>query len=566
MIGTEEERIKELNELYPQWEDHTLWTGFERSVRNFAEKEFVVNESECYSYAQMHQKTVTAAKSLIALGVEPGDHVVCLLRNCTEYLMLMFAISAVGAVKVPVNPGLGRLEVTHIIQQSDAKWVIGEQIFDEAMFRACPRVQKLIVKGNNSLFQSDRILYWNDFLELSECVTMETFQNVSSSHQFPYRLSDILYTSGSTSMPKGVMITHDKIFRSAYASCLTRRMEIGRRMYVPLPFFHIFAYLEGIVPIMLCGGTLIISQMKFDAMQALVLMKTKKANDMICIMNMLEKMITVGKPKAEDFPNLHAAYFSPTHPEWVWDACSKGFGLKDITTGYGMTETVSAITYTSVLDYHDAVNGSNGRLKEGGCAVRKDVEPEWIEVKICDPNSGETLSDGNSGEICCRGPIITDGYYQNSEANERAFYPNGWFRTGDLGVMQSGRLSYISRLDEIYKVNGEKVSPQMVIHVTTQCPYVRMAEVVGVPHPHYKMVGAAFVDLREDTLEIRNAVKQYCKQNLAKFQIPKYFIFGSSQLWPKTGSQKINRKELKRQAEDLIGRNLDKEYLEYEKI
>lgn len=541
MKGTKEERLKALDELYPVWEEETLWTHFVKSVDRWGEREFLICGENHYTYNEIKKRADKVAKGLYAMGMRPGDHAAVFLHNSSRYLCLMLALAKMGVVKIPVNMGLGEDEKFYVLKQSEANWAIGIKL--PAVEKREDLKQVRLINTNDS---------WDDIFKAGESIPDETIEAIEEQYRDPKGVCDILYTSGSTSFPKGVMLTHEMLLRSSYATCRTRLMEEGRRLFIPIPFYHIFAYNEGILPMMYVGGTIIISEHKFEPLEALELMKKYEANDIICVSFVMIQILSEGKPKPEDFPHMHAAYWASTCPEWVWDAGRKAFGITDVTTGYGMTECGSTSTLMSPVDPADGVKHYVGRLKDGGAAGKKEYGGHLIQLKICDLDTGEEVGTGKQGEILCRGLTVTPGYYKNEEANKKSFTEDGWFHTGDLGCFnEDGYLSFQGRKSDTYKINGENVSPQYVDIIIGQCPDVEQVEVVGIDSERYGEMGVAFIDAGEADEEKKERIKAYCRQKLARFQVPKYYVFESNENWPRTSTGKVQKRKLRERAQNM---------------
>lgn len=546
MIGTTSERLEALDKLYPVWENHTLWTRFSKNAERYAEQTCLIFENEYYTYRQVKEHAAYFARCLYGLGIRSGDHVAVFLYNSPEYVYMMFALAKLGAIKIPINMKLSDEEKTYILKQSDASLAIGVRLPSDEMMRTLPGIRIISVSDS-----------WEQFLKCGEAIPEELISQVEIENRNPYGISDIMYTSGSTSFPKGVVLTHDMLLRSSYATCRTRLMEEGRRLFIPIPFYHIFAYNEGILPMIYIGGTIIISASRFNPADSLRLMKEHHANDIICVSLVMLEILREGKPVPEDYPDLHAAYWASSCPEWVWDEGRRALGVEDVTTGYGMTECGSTSTILSPLAPKEYVKQYAGGLKKGGVAGCKEYGGNLIQLKICDLNTGRELPAGQQGEIVCRGRTVTPGYYKNAEANLKSFTDDGWFRTGDLGcISPEGLLTFTGRKNDLYKINGENVSPQFLDMVISRCPDVEQVEVVGIRHEKYGEVGAAFIDPGKITEEKKNRIEDYCRKKLAQFQVPRYFIYESHKNWPRTASGKVQKSKLKERAEKMLSQGL----------
>ncbi len=217
-----------------------------------------------------------------------------------------------------------------------------------------------------------------------------------------------------------------------------------------------------------------------------------------------------------------------------------------------MTECGSTSTLMSPLDREHGVKHYVGRLKDGGAAGKKEYDGHLIQLKICDLDTGKEAETGKQGEILCKGLTVTPGYYKNDEANRNSFTEDGWFRTGDLGCFnEEGYLSFQGRKSDTYKINGENVSPQYVDIIIGQCPDVEQVEVVGINSERYGEMGVAFIDAGEADEEKKERIKAYCKQKLARFQVPKYYVFENNENWPRTSTGKVQKRKLRERAQNM---------------
>lgn len=554
MLGTTQERLKELDALYPVWEKDTLWTRFRKNAERFGEREFFAFEDCSYTYEETLSEVNAMAGRLRAIGIKEGNHVCLFMRNCPEYIFLIFALSKVGAVEVAGNARVSALELQHILKLSDSDCIISnvamppsDEPFVGVRYAVLPDPQK-----GESQFAGAKITGWDEFMHGEE--SSDNGRPVCpDGAQDPDGLSAIFFTSGSTSLPKGVRIRHDMVLRSAYATCRTRRMEIGRRAYLPLPLFHMRGFVEGLLALMMVGGTVIMRREKFSPEKALDIMRDCKVNDIICLSPMMVNILSRCQINPEDYPMLHAGSWSATCPEWVWDAARKAFGITDVTTSYGMTETGSSFTMVYSDDPEDVVKRCHGRLKSAGSASAPGLDDALNEMKIADTETGEEVPNGTVGELWFRGLTITDGYYNDPEATRAAITGDGWFKSGDKGVIdENGYFTFLGRKDDMYKINGENVSPLYLDGVISKCPLVNTAETVGIYHPKYGAVGVAFIDAKDGSEETQNAIHEYVQNNLACYQIPKYIFYSRSDTWPHTNTGKISKRGLRILARKMI--------------
>lgn len=549
MFGTLKERLTDLNAIYPIWEERTLWEGFRFLSKKYSNQPFLICQDESLSYADTLSRASAYSKALYAIGVRKHDRIAMILHNCLEFVPLSFAIARLGAICVPVNPKLSSEESDAILKNTQAKCCIRrESAPDNRLY--------IEISAESNTGESARRISWNEFLEKSKSVTHEEIQNAEKMGRNPNAPCLMLYTSGSTSVPKGVLISSDMLLRSSYGTARTRLMEPGRRIMTPLPFYHIMGYLEGVLAVMHVGGSVVFANRGFDPENIIWLMKHYQVNDLICVPVIIIEILEKCRISQTDFPSLHAAYWGGNCPQKIWDDAAKILNVSDLTTGYGMTECGSTTSIVSPLDPPGTAKNHHGRLKDGGSASMPGTN-HLLEVMICYPGTLDRVENNTEGEIVSRGLTITSGYFNNLSATEQAFSKGGWFHSGDLGCMRpDGMLTYLGRIDDLYKINGENVSPQYIDHLIGKCPLVRAVEVVGIPSSKYGEVGAAFIEPVSDSTETKRKIEEYCQSHLASFQIPAHYFYGKSDSWPRSTSGKVQKFRLRA----LAGQKLSDPY------
>lgn len=545
MKGFINERQAELDRLYPVWEKKTIWKFFEATTERFPDKEFVVAAGHgSYTYRQTKEEVLRIARGLVAAGVRPGDHVAMQIENCPEQAFVALAITAVRAVKVPVNTSLGAKELSFILRQSESQYLVtGCQIRLEDKENC---LKQIIALPEARCEVDIPVLFWNEFLAAEEGQILPD----SEGQQYADEVSDIIYTSGSTKAPKGVMLTHDMLMRSAFANCLNRGFELGRRIFVPLPMFHVYGYVEGMLAAILVGGAVLLRRGKFTAEPVLDFMQESRANDILSVPSQMMTLIHYLKEKPRKLPELHAVYCSAAIcPSWVWPGIRDALEVQDVITGYGMTEVSGASMQTAPEDTDTVLGTRVGKLLPGGSSGYPELGGHQIAYRVVDQKTGVDCAPGEIGELWCRGAVVTRGYFNRVEANARVFTQDGWFRTGDCGCFdEAGYLILAGRVDDMYKINGENVSPKFLEDVLGNCPEINNVEIVGVPDEKRGYVGAAFIQLHEDIPENRERAENYSREHLAKFQVPKYFIYMKEADWPRTSTGKVQKFRLKEMA------------------
>lgn len=553
MFGCDKHRINLVIPDSSIWPSCTLWSLFTRAVKAYQDREFLVFEDGTrLSYLDVYHEALSFAASLRHMGIKKGTHVAVKLKNSPEAVIVALAIQSLGAVRVPMNITWGPMEMNYALSKTDAEYLISD--VEESFINPTtpPSLKTVVVIGEEGMqgfeFQK-RFKNWNAFKEFVSCENAEgvnvldldsLVQDVSCTE-----VSDIFFTSGSSGNPKGVPLTHDMLLRNAYAGCVNRNFNDGRRIYLPIPQCHIYAYVEGLLAALFVGGTLLMTRNNLKPEEALDYLMKEEAQDLIMVPSQAIKYVEYLRDSTIKPSCVQSIYCSASStPKWLWSALRETFGIEDVITGYGMTEVSGATMQTRSFDSDSTLMQCVGTYMNAGIAGDKTLQGRLIEYKVVDIETKGTLPQGEIGELWCRGPVVMKGYCNDSEVNSRAF-SDGWLRTGDLGRFdERGYLELCGRLGDSYKINGENVSTRFVASILEECPGVECVEIVGVPNARLGAVGAAFVQLEEDHPRRRDEFEQFCKKNLARYQVPKYYFYFKDTDWPRTESGKVKKKEL----------------------
>ena len=550
MKGSIEERQKELSRLYPHWQQRTIWEAFEHTAAQVPQHTFLIVEGQgSFTYEHIRQLALKTARSLWALGVRPGDHVALQASNGFRQIAAALALAALRAVKIPVNTQLKAKELAYVLEQSDSTYFITDRAPLPDTECKLPQMKQIISLDTTETVYEPAVS-WSKMLKAGQDVAF-----VPDGPGHAAEPSDIIYTSGSTSAPKGVVLTHDMLLRSAYASCLSRGFELGRKVFVPLPLFHVYGYVEGMLTTILAQGTLLVRRGKFQPGPILDFMQQTKANDILAVPTQMISLIRYLREHPVQLPHLHAVYCSASVcPAWVWPGIRQTLQVSDVITGYGMSEVCGASTQTAPTDTDEVLETRVGRLLPAGCAGSPEYHGQMIEYRVVSGETGEPAAPGEPGELWCRGSVVTKGYYNRPAVNAQAFTQDGWFRTGDCGFFdERGYLCLAGRVDDMYKINGENVSPKFIEDCMCDCPVIVQIQVIGLPDETHGFVGVAFVQLTQDTPQNRQIVETYSKEHLACFQIPKYFAYVTEEQWPQTPTGKVKKTILRKTAIEMFG-------------
>lgn len=564
---TVSERRKALFEAYDEWPIPSLGMHYQEMARKYGDRPLIMTENETYTYQEVWNHAKDYAKSLLGQGVKAGDHVAILMSNRPEYLFLTISCWAIGAISIPINTMLREEELHYILDQSDSTWLFMEQSAGGvAHATSVSRIYRQIaedghktgMKGviciqNTDQPLDERFVAWDTSFDEAIHVSDDQWQASLEHADTPDQIANIMYTSGSTGKPKGVIITHDMFLRSGYSSAISRAYEDGRRVFSPLPFYHIFVQAEGIVGLTFTGGALIITD-QFSPTDALSLMEKHEATDFFCVPVMLVALLN--QPDVHQY-NLDALKgmlcASTPAPVHVWKEAAEKLGIPEISTGYGSTEVVGAVVHTEPGDSVETMATRVGRPKPANPSGVPAFDYLNVQMKTVDPDTRADLPEGSVGELTVRGNFITYGYYKMPEATEQVIDQDEWFRTGDVCRFdENGYMELMGRSNEMFKVSGENVAPKEVEDVLSEHEAVNQAYVVGVSDAMTNETGAAFVELKPDENSSRRELVDYCRDRLARFKVPRYIWFLTASELPMSGNGKVQKMKLAEMAENNV--------------
>ena len=519
------------------------------AAERFPGHEALVFPDSALTYADLVERAFERARSLMALGVEPGDHVGILMPNCPEYIELLFGAVLAGAVAVPVNARYKAAELAYVVENADLVGLITSDLASEyvdfagLLGEAFP---ELAVADDPRALSIERV----PRLRFVTSIAAETPPGFVSHRAFSAAAEGVaepsvsarigavrgadaaimMYTSGTTANPKGCPLGHAALARNG-AAMNRQRYFLGPedRLWAPLPMFH----MASILPLLCCfdAGAALLSMNRVEAGAALEMMERERA--------------TVAFPA---FPTITNALI--THPRFPSTDLSRLRRLNNVaplemlrrfqdafpqavqTGAYGLTETCG------VISYNHPDEDLESRLTTCGAPF------EEIDVRIADPDSGAELPTGERGEIQVRGFTVFEGYYKAPEKNAESFV-DGWFRTGDLGSLDdAGRICYHGRIKDMLKVGGENVAALEIESFLATHPAVKLAAVVGVPDDRLLEVAAAFIELNPGAEATEAEIIDFCRGRIASFKAPRHVRFVTQ--WPMS-STKIQKFKLQEQ-------------------
>lgn len=570
---TPTERRSALEQRYAPWRPRTTAQLFDEAAAEYPERPFVLTDDRTYTYTDMHRWTIRLAAGLMAVGVRPGDHVAVDMANFADFIALKLAIARIGAVSVAVNYLLRHEELAYVLRQSDASVLITMDEFrgldyldcldriapgweDNGGGEALPRLRHVFVRAVTSdhprrgaplscLEAAGASIPDEQVLAVTRGVGART-------------VSDILYTSGTTGKPKGVMLVHDAVTRTAYSSAYTRAFQDGRRIGYALPMYHVFGYIEAMVAVMFVGGA-VVPQVTFDPAAMLASVSRHAIDELICVPTMTSRLLDAAAEGTYDLSPLSTMFSSGTaHSPEMWQRMLDVLGVEELFTAYGQSETTASTMCTLPGDALIRFQTTNGTVKPAGAAGDRDLGAAVAVYKVIATDTGADLPVGEIGELVVRGPAVTPGYYNKPAETAALFTADGWMRTGDLGRLDAdGYLTLTGRIKESYRCGGELVLPSEIEAVLNRHEAVKAAHVVGVPHERMGEVGCAFVVPADGASIQEDELIAYCRDLLARFKVPAHVLMVAEHELPVTVTGRVQKFRLVQRATQVLAQRVE---------
>lgn len=499
-------------------------------ARRYPEREAVVGAGERYTYGQLRSEVRRLARGLHALGVRRGDKVAILMGNRPEWLIADFAVTLLGAVMVGVNTWATARELQHILSHSDTRFLITVARFLKHDYAATlpeldlPQLERIVCVGEGG--RPDWLSY-GDVLSKGKAVPESAIDAAQRSVR-PQDMAYLLYTSGSTSAPKGVEIQHYALIENMWHIGERQKVTEEDRLWLAVSLFWGLGCENALFNLLTHGGCIVLQE-HFDAGQALELIERERCTVFYGTPNMAQALHEHPDRAKRDLSSLRGGATIGT-PEQIMRVVE--LGAREICNIYGLTETYGNCNVADARDPLEKRLANVGRPLPG------------VEQRIVDPATGSVLPAGAVGEIRVKG-YVTTGYYKDPERTHEAFDEHGFFRTGDLGLLDAeGYLHFRGRIKEMVKTGGINVAPIEVEEVLLSHPAVQAAFVTGVPDAkHDELLAAVIIPKRGASLSERE-LTEHCRKSLAAYKVPRLIRFAAEEELPLTTTGKVQKNRL----------------------
>ncbi|MCF6137950.1 AMP-binding protein [Pseudalkalibacillus berkeleyi] len=503
-----------------------------------------------HTYESFYNLTGQVAKSLMAMGVQKGDHIAAWSTNRFEWLLLQFGSARMGAVLVTVNTNYQQSELEYLLKQSDTttlfmmdrfrdssyveivRSIIGETKSDgKVESDILPNLKQLVFMEEGS---ADGFLEWEHFLTLGENISDEEL-SIRESKLDVHDVINMQYTSGTTGFPKGVMLTHYNIVNNAFQVANAMNLSEEDRLCIPVPFFHCFGCVLGTMAAVSVGATMV-PIVQFDPELVLWTVEKEQCTGLHGVPTMFISELNHESFDDYDLSTLRTGIMAGSPcPIEVMKKVINLMGMDEITIAYGQTESSPVITQTRTDDPLERRVETVGK------------KHPIAEVKIVDPVTNDEVEAGVQGELCTRGYLVMKGYYNMPEATSKAIDSEGWLHTGDLATMdEEGYVKITGRLKDMIIRGGENVYPREIEEFLYTNPSILDVQVIGVPDEKYGEKVAACVQVREGDSLTTEEIRSFCEGKIAHHKIPEYIFIVDE--YPMTASGKIQKYKLRELA------------------
>jgi acyl-CoA synthetase (AMP-forming)/AMP-acid ligase II len=498
------------------------------AARRFRDTPALIENGISWSFEQIYLDARAAASAFLLHGVARGDTVAIWAPNCREWILAAIGAQMAGAAIVPLNTRLKGREAGEILRRSHAKMLISAGTFLNTDYDALLRDESIPELGDRLFFDDNRASNWNEFVRTGRGADDSAVDSAVDALG-PEDISDVLFTSGTTGSPKGVLSAHGLVLPMFMSWADTVDLRHGDRYLIVNPFFHTFGYKAGWVCCLMLGATML-PMPQFDVTQTAHLIERERVTFLPGPPTLFQSLLADRASRIWDSSSLRVAVTGGAAvPPILIERMQRELGLQTVITGYGMTEC-GAITMCRPGDSIDRISTTCGRAMPG------------LELRIL--GDGAELACDAAGEILVRGSGVMKGYLEDPQATAEAIDADGWLHTGDIGTLDSeGYLRITDRKKDIYITGGFNCYPAEIEALLCIHPAIEVAAVIGIPDERLGEVGKAFVVSRPGQQITSATLIAWARDNMANYKVPREIEICRE--LPKNAAGKVLRTELR---------------------
>jgi len=475
----------------------------------------IIFEGKRYTFSQLTDRVNRLANAFLNLGVQKGDRVALLQVNCNQCLETYFAVAKVGAIYVPLNFRARGEELTYMLNSSESGTLLVGERYIDLVNSVRPKLTS--VKHFISIeSKHNGMLYYENLISSSPAEEVVTEINDDDT-------TILMYTAGTTSFPKGVMLSHNSFSIYVLENVTPADPVLEERNILTVPLYHV-AGIQAMMAAIYGGRTLVMEQ-QFEAKEWMELVAKEKANRAMMVPTMLKQLMDNPDFGKYDLSSLKVITYgaAPMPLEVIKKALDVFPGVSFINA-FGQTETASTITMLSPEDH--VMSGSEAEREKKLKRLSSIGKPmSDIEMKVVD-EEGRELPQGEVGEIVARGPRVMTGYWRDEEKTKKTIDKDGWVHTSDMGYADEDGYFYLAgRTTDMIKRGGEFISPAEVEAVLHSHPKIEDVAIIGVPDVEWGEQPRAIIVLKQGETATTEEIMEYCREKIASFKRPRSVVF-----------------------------------------
>jgi fatty-acyl-CoA synthase len=522
--------------------EETIGENFERTMRAHPDNDAVVDmaSNRRWTYAELNDEIDAVARGLIATGIQPGERVGIWAPNCPEWTVVQYATAKIGAILVNINPAYRTHELAYVLQQSGIRTLVSAIAFKTSDYIGMvdevrpetPELQEVLFLGTND---------WAGLIDRAAEVAHDELRERMAILDSDQPIN-IQYTSGTTGFPKGATLSHRNILNNGFFATELLHFGPDDKLCIPVPFYHCFGMVLGNLGCTTHGTTMVIPSPGFDPKLTLDAIERERCTAVYGVPTMFLAMLADPDLHKRELSSLRTGLMAGSIcPVEVMKRCINDMNMAELCIAYGMTETSPVSCQTRIDDDLERRTASIGR-----------AHPH-VEIKIADPDTGDTVERGETGEFCTRGYSVMLGYWRDEAKTHEAIDSDGWLHTGDLATMRpDGYCNIVGRIKDMVIRGGENVYPREVEEFLYTHPDIEDAQVIGVPDQRYGEEICAWIRMKPGRAALdAHAVREFAADKLAHYKIPRYVHVVDE--FPMTITGKVRKVEMRDETVKLLG-------------